>query len=159
VMDILDTPTSMKGLPQADPARVVESGAVAFEGVRFAYPSKPGVGVLAGIDFRIESGQTLALVGDTGAGKSTISHLISRFYDTTAGTVRVSGHDVRDFTLHQLRRGIALVPQDVVVFAGTIRENITLGADVPDARIHECLDAVCADTFVNRFEDGLDHIM
>ena len=159
VFDVLETPARMTTLEGADPAMTVTDGAITFEGVRFAYPSDPDEEVLRGIDIEVEPGQMIALVGDTGAGKSTIAHLISRFYDVEDGRVCIDGHDVRDYTLARLRAGIGLVPQDVVVFAGTVRDNITLGLDVPDETIRECAEAVCADRFIDRFEDGLDHVM
>ena len=159
VMDVLDTPTEMTDPPGADPALTVEAGAIQLDSVRFRYDPDAEEDVLKGIDLRVEPGRFLALVGDTGAGKTTVVNLISRFYDATSGTVRVDGRDVREYTLKGLRRGIAIVPQDVVIFAGTVRENVTLGLDVSDDRIRECLAAVCADRFVRRLPGGLDHVM
>lgn len=98
----------------------------------------------------------LALVGDTGAGKSTIAHLISRFYDASAGVVQVDGRAVRSYTLRNLRSAMALVPQDVVVFAGSLRDNIAMGADISDAQILRCLEAVRATNIVDRLDGGLD---
>lgn len=158
IFDVLETPTSMKNRPDADPELKVCDGRITFEDVEFHYPGTEEV-VLHGVSFDVGPGQMLALVGDTGAGKSTIAHLISRFYDVDAGVVKIDGVDVRDFTLKQLRSGIALVPQDVVIFAGTVRDNITLGIDVSDERVMECAAAVCADELIGRFEDGLDHVM
>lgn len=155
IADVLDTPTAMTDPPGADEDLRVERGDISFDGVRFRYPTKPEL-VLDGIDFEVVQGQMLALVGDTGAGKSTVAHLLSRFYDVTEGSVRIDGHDVRDYTLRRLRSGIAIVPQDVVIFAGTVRDNITLGANVDDARIHECLDAVLASDIVKGIPGGLD---
>jgi ATP-binding cassette subfamily B protein len=86
-------------------------------------------------------------------------HLISRFYDVTAGAVKVDGRDVREYTLAGLRAGIAIVPQDVVIFAGTIRDNITLGLDVDDEVVWAACEAVCADRFITRFPGRLDHVM
>lgn len=158
VFDILETPTAMSDEPDADPSLEVSEGRIEFDGVRFRYPGTSEE-VLHGVSFDVTPGQMLALVGDTGAGKSTIAHLLSRFYDPDDGVVRVDGVDVRNYTLRQLRRGIALVPQDVVIFAGTIRDNITLGIEVSDERVMECASAVCADELIERFEDGLDHQM
>lgn len=158
VFDVLETPTQMTDAPDADPSLAVRDGKIAFDDVRFHYPGTDEE-VLHGVSFEVEPGQMLALVGDTGAGKSTIAHLVSRFYDADDGVVRVDDRDVQDYTLGQLRRGIALVPQDVVIFAGTIRDNITLGIDVTDERVMECASAVCADELISRFDDGLDHVM
>ncbi len=158
VFDVLETPTAMRDSDDADDALEVAEGRVAFEDVRFRYPGTEEE-VLHGVSFEIQPGEMLALVGDTGAGKSTIAHLISRFYDADDGSVSVDGENVRDYTLRKLRRGIALVPQDVVIFAGSIRDNITLGIDVTDERVMECAAAVCADELIARFPDGLDHVM
>lgn len=159
IFDVLGTKTAMKDTPESDPSLTLTRGRIAFQGVRFAYPNKAEDEVLRGIDFEVEPGQMLALVGDTGAGKSTIIHLMSRFYDITDGEILIDGEPIRRYMLEQLRRGIALVPQDVVIFAGTIRENITLGLEVDDEVIWQCARAVCADRFIDKFEDGLDHVM
>lgn len=158
IFDVLDTPSQMKDTEQADAKHKVERGHIHFEDVRFTYP-RTSDEVLKGISFEAKPGDMIALVGDTGAGKSTIAHLLSRFYDANDGHVRIDGRDVRDYTLRHLRQGMALVPQDVVIFAGTIRENITLGLEVDDAIVQQAVEAVCADRFISRFEDGLDHIM
>lgn len=158
VFDVLETPSGMTDAPGADAALEVTEGRVEFEDVEFAY-SEGGELVLRGISFEAQPGQMIALVGDTGAGKTTIVSLLSRFYDVASGAVRVDGRDVREFTLQQLRRGIALVPQDVVVFAGTLRDNVTLGAEKDDAAILESLTAIGALDLVERFEDRLDHVL
>lgn len=158
IFDVLETPSSMVDSPDADQATEVERGAVKFDEVRFSYPTSEQE-VLRGISFEASPGDLIALVGDTGAGKTTIVSLLSRFYDVDSGHVLVDGRDVRDYTLHNLRRGIALVPQDVVVFAGTLRDNITLGAEVDDELIMDCMRAVCAEELVYRFDEGLDHVL
>lgn len=158
VLDVLKTPTNMKDDPSANPQLNVQFGKIEFEDVRFRYPSTHD-DVLRGISFVVQPGQMVGLVGDTGAGKSTVIQLLSRFYDCTGGAVKVDDHNVRDYTLRNLRSGIALVPQDVVIFAGTIRENVTLGAEYDDSQILAAMKAVCADVVLEKFEDGLDHIM
>jgi len=113
-----------------DPAQPVQldrvRGEVHFENVDFAYGTAP---VLRNISFHIDAGQKLALVGRTGSGKSTIAALLSRLFDVSAGSVRLDGHDVRQFPLAQLRRSIAFVPQDPFLFSSTIRDNIAFAAD------------------------------
>jgi ABC-type multidrug transport system fused ATPase/permease subunit len=158
IFDVLETKSLIYNMPDASPQLKVTRGDIEFSAVHFRYPTKEEE-ALRGVDFKVKPGQFLALVGDTGAGKSTVAHLVSRFYDVTGGAVLVDGHDVRRYTLDALRRGIALVPQDVVIFAGTLRDNITLGHDVDEARLVECVRAVCADRVVNRFPRGLDHII
>ncbi|OIP38823.1 MAG: hypothetical protein AUK47_11040 [Deltaproteobacteria bacterium CG2_30_63_29] len=159
VMAILDTPSKMFDSPSVNPGLRVLDGQVHFEDVRFAYPNAANVEVLHGLSFDLPPGRKLALVGDTGAGKSTITHLLSRFYDPTAGRICIDGTNVRDYPLRALRAGIAIVPQDVVIFSGTIRDNIALGAQVSDAHLHACLEAVCADALVTSLEGGLDHVL
>ncbi len=159
IFDVLGVKTKMYNSPDAKPDLTVEHGQIQFKDVRFSYPNKAEDEVLKGINFEVKPGQMLALVGDTGAGKSTIIHLLSRFYDASQGEVLIDEQPIKSYYLEQLRRGIALVPQDVVIFAGTIRENITLGLEVDDERIWECAKAVCADRFINKFPDKLDHVM
>ena len=125
IFDVHETPTAMKDRPDAATSLEVTRGAVIFDAVRFAYPAKPDMEILKGVSFEAEPGQMIALVGDTGAGKSTIAHLISRFYDAAGGEVRIDAQPVADYRRAGLRRGIAIVPQDVVSFAGTGRDNIT----------------------------------
>lgn len=158
IFDVLETPPTLTDSPDAEPNLVVTEGAVSFHGVQFRYPTSSS-DVLRGISFEVEPGQMVALVGDTGAGKTTIVNLVSRFYDVTAGTVRVDGRDVRDYRMTNLRRGIAIVPQDVVVFAGSLRDNLTLGADCDDEHVMACLEAISARGLVERFDAGLDHVL
>jgi ABC-type multidrug transport system fused ATPase/permease subunit len=158
VLDVLDTPTRMVDRPDAAAEAVVKRGEIAFDDVWFRYPGTSD-DVLRGVTFSVPAGRTLALVGDTGAGKSTIAHLVSRFYDPTAGSVRVDGRPAAEYRLASLRSGIAIVPQDVVIFAASLRENIALGADVSDEVLLEAARAVHADRLVARFPDGLDHVL
>jgi ATP-binding cassette subfamily B protein len=158
IFDVLDTPSKMADEASADPALRVERGAVEFRDVRFQYAASDDE-VLRGISFEARPGDLVALVGDTGAGKTTIVSLISRFYDVDEGTVVVDGADVRDYTLESLRAGVGIIPQDVVVFAGTLRDNVTLGVEVDDDYVMRCLRGVSAESLVDRFEDGLDHVL
>jgi ATP-binding cassette subfamily B protein len=100
-------------------------GDIAFEGVSFSYSSR--LPVLAGVDLNVAAGETVAFVGPSGAGKTTIASLLPRFYDVDAGRITVDGIDVRDMTLESLRRQIGIVQQDVFLFAGTLRDNIAYG--------------------------------
>ncbi len=128
-------------------------GAIELDGVVFAY--KPGDPVLRGVSFRIEPGQTVAVVGHTGAGKSTLANLLLRFYDVQQGAVRVDGVDVREWDLRELRRSIALVLQDVFLFSGSIGANIRLGEpSIDDARLRWAAREVHALEFIERLPDG-----
>jgi ATP-binding cassette subfamily B protein len=117
-------------------------GTVAFENVTFTYPSRAGVKALDAISFRVSAGEKLALVGASGAGKSTIFNLLLRFYDPDAGVVRIDGVNVADADLAALRRRIAVVPQDVALFADTVAENIRYGT--PGATLSEVRRAAVA---------------
>jgi len=128
---------------------------VEFDRVSFSYPSRPGETVLKDLSFRIEPGETVALVGPSGAGKSTIFQLLLRFYDPAAGQVRIGGVDLRRVGLKDLRRTLGLVPQDVVMFSGTAAANITYGVDQCDEeKLVEAARAAHAEEFVKRWPDA-----
>ena len=112
------------------PERAI-GGAIELRNVSFRYPSRPDVTVLADVSLAVPAGSSLALVGSSGAGKSTIVNLLLRFFDPAAGVIAIDGRDARDYPLHTVRSSIALVPQDITLFGGTIAENILYGN--PDA--------------------------
>jgi ATP-binding cassette subfamily B protein len=130
-------------------------GRVSFEGVRFAYGRGPEV--LHGIDLEVAAGTTVALVGHTGAGKSTSAKLLARFYDPTEGRIAIDGVDLRDVTQESLRRQLGIVPQEGFLFAGTVAENVAFGrrGATPD-EVVAAVRAVGADEFVDRLEDGYE---
>ena len=131
-------------------------GEVEFDKVWFAYNDEEYV--LRDISFKVEPGQTVAFVGATGAGKTSIINLLSRFYDINKGHIKVDGHDLQDYDLSALRRHIGVVLQDVFLFAGTIRDNITLGSqDITDEQIWEAADLVGARRFIERLPGSLDY--
>jgi ATP-binding cassette, subfamily B, bacterial len=137
-------------LPLPSPAQ----GEVVFDAVRFCYPARPEITVLDGVSFHIRPGEKVALVGPSGAGKSTIFHLLLRFYDPEAGTITIDGVDLRDADPRELRARIALVPQDPVVFADTVAENIRFGRrDAADADIKRAADLAIASEFVARLPE------
>jgi ATP-binding cassette subfamily B protein len=145
--EIVDRPGALE-LPRID-------GHVRFEGVRFGYGQ--GAEVLHGIDLDVQAGTTVALVGHTGAGKSTIAKLLARFYDPREGRITIDGHDLREVTQASLRGQLGVVPQEGFLFAGTVRENILFGR--PDASSEEvaaAARAVGAHEFVLELEDGYD---
>lgn len=130
-------------------------GAITLDGVSFGYGADEPV--LHDVDLEIASGETFALVGATGAGKSTIAKLVSRFYDPTEGRVLVDGHDLRDVTIESLRRQLGVVPQEPFLFAGSIRDNIAFGRpDASDDDVHEAVRAVGLDALVSELEHGVD---
>lgn len=129
-------------------------GEIAFNHVSFNYPSRHDFKVLQGISFTAEAGQTVALVGSSGSGKTTIASLVLRFYDPTAGSIVIDGVDSRSISLTELRKKIALVPQDVILFAGTIRDNIAYGRpNATEAEIEEAARKANAFDFISSFPD------
>jgi ATP-binding cassette, subfamily B, bacterial len=140
-------------VPLPDPAR----GEVAFDAVRFAYPSRPESMVLDGITLRVRAGERVAIVGPSGAGKSTIFHLLLRFYDPAAGAITVDGVRLADADPNELRRRMALVPQDVVVFAASVADNIRFGRpEAADADIVRAAELAGAAEFVERLPQRYD---
>jgi len=136
------------------------AGDVAFEGVEFRYPSRPEVPVLRGLSLMASAGQRIALVGPSGAGKSTIVSLLMRFYDPDAGHVLVDGQDARDYPLRGLREQMAIVPQDVLLFGGTIAENIGYGKEgATAAEIEEAARQANAHEFISGFPEGYQTIV
>ena len=132
-------------------------GEVTFDDVRFAYPTRPEAFVLDGVSFSVRQGEKVAIVGPSGAGKSTIFHLLLRFYDARSGTVALDGVRVGDADPHQLRSRIALVPQDVVVFAASVAENIRFGRpDASEAEIIRAAELAGATEFINRLPQRFD---
>jgi ATP-binding cassette subfamily B multidrug efflux pump len=155
VFEILDARSEVVEQPDAVELSAIQ-GQVAFERVSFRY-FRGGELVLKDVDFTAEPGQTVALLGATGSGKSTIVALIPRFYDVTDGRVTVGGYDVRDVTLDSLRRQIGVVLQETTLFSGTIHENIAFGR--PEASFEEvaaAAQAAEAHDFITSFPDGYE---
>ncbi|MGB3906462.1 MAG: ABC transporter ATP-binding protein [Anaerolineae bacterium] len=155
IFEILDAEVEVKDKPGATELPAIQ-GRVVFEDVTFRYfgDQEP---VLKGVSFAAEPGQTVALFGATGSGKSTVINLIPRFYDVTEGRVTLDGYDVRDVTIDSLRRQIGIVLQETVLFGGTIRENIAYGRpDASEEEIIEAARAAEADDFITSFPDGYD---
>jgi ATP-binding cassette subfamily B protein len=141
--------------PVALPA--VHEGAVEFRDVSFAYPARPDRAALHGLSFAVKLGETVAIVGPSGAGKSTIFSLLLRFYDPESGEVLVDGVDVRSADPAEVRKRIALVPQDTTIFAATARENIGFGRpSASDADIEAAAKAAHADEFIRKLDKGYD---
>ena len=144
-------PTHAVPLPQRPRAEV------AFDTVRFAYPARPDADVLDGVSFRVKSGEKVAIVGPSGAGKSTIFHLILRFYDPKSGTVTFDGVRLSDADPAELRRHIALVPQDTAIFGMSVRDNIRFGRpDATDAEIERAAEDAAAAIFIRALPQGYD---
>ena len=154
IMDVMEEEPEVLDRPDAQPLPTVD-GSVTFDGVRFGYGNGPEV--LHELDLQVPAGTTVALVGHTGAGKSTIAKLLARFYDPRDGRITIDGHDLRDVTQSSLRRQLGIVPQEGFLFAGTVTENIAFGR--PDATPQEVVQAaqtVGAHEFILRLEDGYE---
>jgi ABC-type multidrug transport system fused ATPase/permease subunit len=161
IFDLLDTEPEMVDREDAiDPGRL--RGEIALEDVSFSYVDDPDPAVdsewaLRDVDLHVPAGQTLALVGETGAGKSTLAKLVARFYDPQRGRVLVDGHEVRELSSQALRGQLGIVPQEGFLFSGTVRENIAFGRpDASDEEIRAAAATVGADPFVTALPDGYE---
>jgi ATP-binding cassette subfamily B protein len=165
IFDLLDTKPDMVDAPGAiDPGTL--QGEIRMENIWFSYAAEgddkaehppPDSWALREVDLHVPPGQTLALVGSTGAGKSTFAKLVARFYDPQQGTVAIDGHDLRGVQQRALRRQLGIVPQEGFLFSGSVRENIAFGR--PDASLEEIEDAiraVGATEFVEALPDGIE---
>ena len=160
VLDVLEIENE---LPQHDNAisvnRTLTDGAISIQGLSFCYPNTEAL-VLNNVDLDVEAGQTVALVGRSGAGKTTLTNLIARFYDPVAGSIRLDGKDLRDIDLHSYRSLLGIVEQDVFLFDGTIAENIAYArrrAEMSD--IIGAAQAAAADEFISRLPSGYDSVI
>ncbi|WP_188880895.1 ABC transporter ATP-binding protein [Alicyclobacillus cellulosilyticus] len=152
IFEYLDTRPTITSRPQA-PALPPIRGEVVFDQVVFDYA--PGKRALHGVSFRVQPGETVALVGHTGAGKSTVINLLARFYDVTSGRILIDGKDIRDVDLATLRSQIGIVLQDTFIFSGTIMDNIRYGRpDATDEEVIAAAKAVHADEFIRQLEHG-----
>ncbi len=157
ILNLLDTPIQVPSGETGFTTPVV-AGRVDFDEVQFSYSN--GVPVLHGLSFEVPAGNTVAIVGATGAGKSTVIKLLLRFYEVTGGRVQIDGHDIHELQFSDLRRAIGLVSQDVFLFHGTVEENIAYGR--PDATREEVVEAAIiaeAHEFITGFPDGYDTIV
>ncbi len=157
---VIDTDAEIRD-PDAPAALPAGKGAIKFEGVSFAYPTRRGQPVLVDVDLEIQPGEVVALVGPSGAGKTTILSLLYRFYDVDAGTIRLEGQDLRTLKLAELRRAFAMVAQEPVLFSGTIRANIAYGAVATptQAEIESAARDAYAHDFISSFPDGYDTVV
>jgi subfamily B ATP-binding cassette protein MsbA len=157
VFELLDTPLEIQDSPMAKALTPIQ-GQVQFDHVRFAYEGRPPV--LDSVSFSIQAGECVALVGPTGAGKTTIVNLLHRFYDPTAGRVLIDGHDLKSIQVDSLYRQLALVPQETLLFGGTIADNIRYGR--AEASEPDMIEASCranAHEFIQSLPDGYDTVL
>ena len=158
IIDLLNAEPTVKDEPGATPAPPLE-GRVSFEDVRFAYEDEAGE-VLRGVDFEVEAGSRVALVGVSGAGKTTVTALIARLYDPQGGRVSVDGRDIKGFTLKSLRDQITFVPQDPMLFRATVADNISYGKPTASREeIEAVAELAGADDFVREMPEGYDTML
>ena len=154
IFEVLDTEAEVADAPGAIEMPPIE-GRVVYENVGFAY--EDGAPVLSEVSFKVQPGQMVALVGETGAGKSTLVKLLGRFYDATSGRVRIDGIDVRDVTQRSLRRQLGVVLQETFLFSGTVADNIRFGrVDATDSEIVAAAQSVGAHEFISKMSNGYD---
>ena len=152
-LEIMDTPVAITDAPDAKPL-TVRNGEIEFQDVSFEYPDDHNQ-VLRHVDLHIRPGESLALVGPSGGGKTTLCNLIPRFYDVTEGRILIDGQNIRDVTLHSLRDAIGVVQQDVYLFSGTVAENIAYGKPgATQEEIEEAARLAGADGFIRALKDG-----
>lgn len=155
VTEMLHTLPQITSPAHPTPLPEPPAATVAFDGVTFTYPARPNEKALDGVTFRVQAGETVALVGASGAGKTTVFNLLLRFYDPEAGVVRVDGINVAEADLASLRQRMALVPQDVALFADTVAENIRYGTPCATlSEIKRAAEAAQADAFIRALPDG-----
>ena len=155
ISEVLSEESSLKN-PE-NPVMQVRDGSIEFSNVGFSYKNDKNKLCLKNASFRIESGETVGIIGSTGSSKSTLVQLIARLYDVTTGSVSVSGVDVRDYDLDVLRENVAMVLQKNVLFSGTIKDNLRWGnPDATDEEMREACRLAQADSFINSFENGYD---
>jgi ATP-binding cassette subfamily B multidrug efflux pump len=158
VFDVLDAPLDVKDAPDASILLPI-SCRVDFDDVSFRYPGSERE-ILSGVSFTARPGQTVAILGTTGSGKSTLINLIPRFYDVTRGAVRLDGNDVRDVTLSSLRSQIGIVLQETRLFSGTVRDNVAFGRpDATDEEVVAAAEAAQANEFIMGLSDGYDTVI
>lgn len=156
VFHILDQPTEND--KEINKIHLDKIHHISFDQVWFAYEKEHWV--LRGISFEVKEGESLAIVGFTGEGKTTLISLLLRFYEIQRGTIRINGRDIKEYSLSSLRKRFNVVLQDPVIFSGTIAENISLyKPDFPEESLHSSIRYVHLEDFVNRFPDGLDHYL
>lgn len=154
IFETIDEPVSVRDREGATELSEIK-GDVEFSGVGFSY--EEGKKVLSDISFQVKAGESVALVGPTGAGKTTIVSLLSRFYDVDQGTIRIDGKDISEVTLKSLRSQMGIMMQDSVIFSGTIGDNIRYGKlDASGEEIQKAAKTVCADDFISKLSSGYD---
>lgn len=160
VQEILTAESETEARRQTNVPAGPLKGTIELEAVEFAYPTRSDVPVLRGLSLSIQPGQKVALVGQSGAGKSTVMQLMLQFHQPLSGVIKIDGKDIQEYELESYRRNFALVPQEVILFGGTIRENVLYGKpEATEAELVEALEKANAWDFVQAFPDGLETVV
>ncbi len=160
IREILHSPSEVKITDAAKPIQKSLYGEIEFKNVQFEYPTRADIKVLNNVSFRINAGQKIAIVGPSGAGKSTIIQLLLRFYNLSGGEILVDGKNIADTNITEYRQHLSLVPQEVLLFGGTIRENILYGKpDATQAELNEAARQSNCLEFINSFPEGFETIV
>jgi ATP-binding cassette, subfamily B, bacterial len=155
LLELLNAEPVIKEVNQPQPLRQIGKAEIQFESVTFRYPSRPQTPALEGVSFEIRSGESVALVGPSGAGKTTLFQLLLRFYDVSEGAIRFNGQDIRQLSLYELRNSIAIVTQDPVIFSANALENIRYGRpDASDSEVMAAAQSAQVEEFISRLPEG-----
>ncbi|HMP30000.1 MAG TPA: ABC transporter transmembrane domain-containing protein [Saprospiraceae bacterium] len=159
IMEILDSDQEIESIDQSPKSEILK-GEIIFKNVYFSYPSRKDIAVLKNVNIHIKAGSKVALVGQSGSGKSTLVQLLMRFYNLSDGVITVDGKDIRDYDVSKFRAAMSIVPQDVILFGGTIRENILYGKpDATEAEIIKAAEQSNSLDFINGFPEKFETIV
>jgi ABC-type multidrug transport system fused ATPase/permease subunit len=159
ILEILEDPSEIDLVTQESP-KAIEFGKITIENVHFSYPSRPSIEILKGISIDIEPGQKIAIVGTSGTGKSTLAQLMMRFYEPNAGHIKLNGRNIQEYSVSDWRGMLALVPQEVLLFGGTIRENIAYGKPgASQEEIEFAAEQAFAKEFIESFPEKWDTLV
>ena len=159
ILEILQDPSEID-IHAEQEKQAIKFGQISIENIRFSYPSRPSVEILKGISIDIEPGQKIAIVGTSGTGKSTLAQLMMRFYEPNAGQIKLNGKNIQEYSVQAWRGMLALVPQEVLLFGGTIRENIAYGKPgASQEEIEHAAEQAFAKEFIESFPEKWDTLV